>query len=238
MPTTARDICQLSLKEAGVLGVGQTALSEDINDTFTLLQRMTAQWQKRRWLVPALEDHSLTATGAISYTVGTGGNFNVPRPNKISAAWVVQNNTGTTPVSLPMYPIFSYEDYARIAVKQLNSLPDHFFYDAAFPLGNYFPWPIPSSQYDLHILVEAQLGFPTTLDQVFNLPDEYLEALHYNLAVRLFSMYQLPAQASTVTLAKVALNTIKNANVQIPRLSMPPALQQGKAFNIYNSESY
>lgn len=236
--TTARDICTLALKEAGVLGVGQTALSEDINDSFTLLQRMTAQWQNRRWLVPALTDTSIVADGSISYTVGTGGDFNIPRPNKISAAWVVQNNTGTTPVSLPMYPIFSYEDYARIAVKQLPSLPDHFFYDADFPLGNYYPWPIPNSQYTLHILTEVALGFPTDLDQVFNLPDEYLEALHYNFAVRLFSMYQLPAQASTVTLAKVALNTIKNANVQIPRLSMPPALQQGKSFNIYNSEGY
>ena len=40
MAQTARDFVTLALKEAGVLGVGQTPLPEDINDCFVLLNRM------------------------------------------------------------------------------------------------------------------------------------------------------------------------------------------------------
>lgn len=246
--TTARQICELALKESGVLGVGQTALAEDMNDAFTYLARMMAQWQKKRWMVPALIDVAKTLTGAKSYTVGTGGFFNIPRPNQIKGGYVLQLNTGTTPVSLPLAPIFSYEDYIRISVKDLNSLPYLFFYDGAWPLGNVYFWPIGSSAYEAHILVEAQLNFPiaptnpptagTGLDTVFGLPEEYLEAIHYNVAIRYCSGWQIPPQETTIKLAKSALNTIKTANSQIPTLRMPPGLRRGKAFSLYNPDGY
>lgn len=330
--TTARDIINLAFKEAGILGVGQTLLAEDINDGFTLLQRMANQWQKRRWLVPSLFDISITGNNSKSYTVGPGKDFNMPRPDKIQAAYVVQNNTGsTTPISLPLFPIFSYEDYARLAVKNLPSLPDHFFYDAANPFGNIYFWPIPDQTYDLHLIVKSNIGFNTTitdgvivnggsgyadgnypavpltsvasgvgpqvgngtgatanitvaggiittvviqnggedfnindklscsnallggtgsgflwkvtnvtsnLDSDMDMPSEYEEALHYNLALRVCSMYQIPPMASTGGLAKVALNTLRRSNVQVPGMSMPNGLRRGRAFNIYNPDGY
>lgn len=320
--TTARDIVELALKEVGVLGVGQTALDEDINDGFTLFQRMIAQWQRRRWLIPNLIDVSMPGNDAISNTIGNGGYYNTPRPDKIQAAYVIQLNTGTTPVSLPLAPIFSYEDYARIAVKDINTLPDHFFYDGAYPLGNVFCWPIPSSIYEVHLILKNLIGFSTgvsdgeitnqgalytdgnyvgisltggagqgataditvtagkvaivtldnpgndyavgnvlsadpatiggtgagflwtvtetaaTLDSEFIMPEEYEEAMHYNLSIRLSSMYQMPPNNTTIALAKGALNTIRKANAQIPRMTMPPGLQKGKAFSLWNPDGY
>lgn len=162
--TTARDICNLALKQVGVLGVGQTALPEDINDAFTYLGNMVAQWQKSRWLVPSLQKLSFTCDGSVSYTVGIGGDINIQRPSDIKAAYVVQLNTGSNPISLPLRKLFSYEDYALIAVKSLPSLPDRFFYDGQFPLANFFPFPIPSSQYQITIVFESLLGFGTTIE--------------------------------------------------------------------------
>lgn len=164
--TTARDIITLSLKEAGILGVGQTALAEDINDCLVLLQRMLKQWQTKRWVVPALQDISMPWNGQKSNTIGPGGYFNVNRPNDVKSGYIVQLNTGTTPISLPLSKIFSYEDYIRITVKELNSLPDHFFYDNHFTkgLGNVFVWPLGTSQYEVHLLVPVPLLFPSTID--------------------------------------------------------------------------
>lgn len=238
MPTTARDLIVLALKEAGILGVGQTPLSEDINDCFTLLKRMTAQWQKRRWMIPALTDIKKQANGAKSVTVGTGGFFDIPRPDKIQAAYFIQLGTGPTPVSFPLRQIFAYEDYARIAIKDLNSFPTSFFYDAAWPLANLFVYPIPSNLYEIHLIIKTDLGFPNDVNSVLLLPDEYEEAIHYNLALRICSMYKIQAQSATVSLAKVALNTIKNTNAQIPELIMPSALQSDMGFNIYNPDGY
>lgn len=248
--TTARDIVTLASKQAGVLGVGQTLLAEDVSDIFTLLSQMLSQWQIRRWLVPALMDISMPGNNAVSNTVGIGGYWNIPRPNDIKGAYIVQLNTGTTPVSLQCRKIFSYEEYIEISVKELNSLPDHFFYDAQWAggLGNLFFWPVPNPTYETHILVEAQLNFPlavtnpptngTGLDTVFSLPPEYLEAILYNLSLRISAMYQMEPTDQVVKLAKVALNSIRVNNTQIPKLKMPAALRKGKAFNIFNADSY
>ncbi len=248
MTITARDLISLSLKQAGILGVGQTALAEDMNDCFTLLQQMVAQWNKQRWLVPALIDIKTIGNNAVSNPIGPGQFWNVARPGQIKGAYIVQLNTGQTPISLPVQQIFSYEEYIRIAVKALNSLPDHFFYDGLWPIGNIFFWPVPNSTYECHLLVQQQLAWPlaatnpptsdTGLDTVFTLPEEYQEAIFYNLSLRISAMYQFPASAETMRFAKTSLNTIRTDNTQVPKLQMPAGLRRGKAFNIFNADGY
>ena len=163
-PETVRDICTLALKEAGVLGVGQTPLAEDINDTFTLLNRMLAQWQVKRWVVPSLYDISAVANGAVSNPIGPGQFWNAARPNKVMAAYFTQNIAGSLPsnsniVSYKLIPIYSYENYADLALKQLPAWPQYFFYDNAFPNGNVFIWPIPDSAYTIHLILKSPIGF-------------------------------------------------------------------------------
>lgn len=240
--TTARELITQALKEATVLGVGQTALAQDMNDGLVKLRQMVAQWQKRRWMVPALMDISKPGNNQKSNTIGTGGYWNYTRPSDIKGGYVVQLNTGQTPVSLQLTKIFSYEDYINIAVKELNSLPTHFFYDNAWEngLGNIFVWPIPSAIYEIHLLIERQLDFPNdSLDTVFELPLEYEEAIVYNLAIRFISSYSVQNPSpQTGVLAKVALNTIKKANTQIATLKTPRGLRKGKAFSLWNPDGY
>lgn len=239
--TTARDIVTLAFKEAGILGVGQTLLAQDVNDGFTYLYNMAMLWQRKRWLIPALMRVNALGNNAVSNTIGTGGYYNIKRPDKIQSGYFVQVNTGPTPVSMPLRQIFSYEDYVKIAIKDLNTFPTHFFYDNAWTagFGNVFIYPIPSASYRIYLLIKSQLGFPTDLDSVFELPEEYLEALHYNLAIRLCSGYDIEPKESTKKLAKNALQTVRNANVQIPTMNMPTAvIGNNRGFNIYNPDGY
>jgi hypothetical protein len=326
MPT-ARDFIIIALKEAGVLGVGQTPLPEDINDCFILLNRMMAQWQKRRWLVPNLIDINAIGNSQISNLIGPGQYYNSARPDKIQAAYFKQLNSGntvTTDVSYMLRPIWSYENYAQIQLKNLTTWPQYYFYDAAFPNGNVFIWPIPDQTYEIHLIVKGPIGFTvelengvitntglgytngnyldipfisltgfgsgatadvtvaggvittvaihdpgdgykindnltldTTLmggtginfvynitevtddlDAEFNMPPEYEEAIHYNLCIRITSMYQYPTNITQDALAKVALNTLKVANSQIPTLQMPSSLRRrnGSNFYIFNAD--
>lgn len=243
---TARQMITLAMKEANVIGVGQTPLAEDINDCFIYLQEMCSQWQARRWMVPSLTDIFTLGNNQESNTIGVGGYWDVPRPNQIKGAYFIQVGTGSTPVSLPLRMVYAYEDYIRIAVKDLTNFPTICFYDGQFNpngtngalLGNVFIWAIPTSAYEIHLLLESDLGWPTNLNSVFTLPDEYAEAVRYNLAIRICSAYGVDAKSSTVTLAKVALNTIKVANTQIPEMTMPAALRKGKGFSLWNPDGY
>lgn len=238
MPT-ARDIITLAFREAGILGVGQDLLAQDVNDGLTYLKMMMAQWQSRRWMVPALITYNVLGTGAVSYTVGTGGNIDIVRPKQIEAAYVIQENTGANPVSIWLTRINSKEDYDAIALKNQPTLPNYYFYDGSWPLANLYFWPLPSSMYRMYITVRKQLDFPQdSLDTEFVLPEEYLEAIHYNLAIRLISAYDSPLKQTTAKLAVIALNTIKNQNSQISELKMPSTLVVGRAFNIYNPDGY
>lgn len=326
--TTARDFVTLGLKEAGVTGLGQTPNSEDINDGFTLLRRMMARWQKKRWLLPNLIDVSAAGNSQKSNLIGPGQYYNTFRPNIIQAAYFKQLNSGNdvaNEVSYPLTIITSYEDYARIALKNLNTWPQFLFYDGAFPYGNVFIWPIPTSAYEIHLVIKGPIDFKTqiqdgeitdagtlytngvylavpftnissfgggatadvtvaggvitaidlqdggsgykigdtlsfantliggtgsgfeytvtnaisSLDAIFTMPEEYEEAIHYNLVVRLTAMYQLPPNPVHGVLAKNALNDIKNQNAQIPMLQMPPALRfkrSGSNFYIFNAD--
>lgn len=326
-PETIRDICTLALKEAGVLGVGQTALAEDINDVFILLNRMLAQWQQKRWIVPSLYDISAIGNGLASNPIGPGQFWNAQRPTKVQAAYFIQNIAGAGPnaVSFPLIPIYSYENYSQLALKQLPAWPQYFFYDNQFPNGNVFIWPIPDSTYTVHLILKSPIGFtieieagnisnagaaytngvylntPTQnltgygsgatlditvaggivtvaninapgngynindqltvnkanvggtgagfvytvtdvtddLDAVMDMPPEYYEAIHYNLALRIMSMYNYEADPFRSALAKGALNTIRVANAQVPTMNIPKSLRniRGSSFYIYNADA-
>lgn len=162
--TTAREIVSFTLRGAGVSGLGQDPLSQDINDGFTLLVNMLAQWQVKRWLVPGLTDVSAVADGSISNKIGPGQFYNAAiRPDKILAAYFKQLNTGAPSVSYKLRSISSYEDYAMIALKDLTSFPGWYFYDGAWPYGNVFIWPKPTSQYEIHLITKLSIQNKTTI---------------------------------------------------------------------------
>lgn len=240
MITTAGDLIKLALKEAGVIGVGQAPMAEDSTDSMDLLNGMIAQWNRRRWLVYHLVDVTCQGNGALFYTVGPGGDFNVVRPDRIEAAFFRQttNQPPSNNVDYPLVPVWSREEYNDIALKSLASFPQLFFYDSGYPFGSLYVWPLPSNQYEIHISIKDTLQSFTSLSQQINLPPEYNEALHYNLALRMRPLYQLPPDPQLVTLAKLALNTIKNANAQIPPLNMPADLVHGRNYNIYSDQQY
>lgn len=323
MPDTARDFITLALKEANVSGVGQTPLDEYVNTGFTLLNRMLAQWAKRRWLVPMLKDVKAVGNYNRSNPIGPGQYWNTERPDKIFSGYFIQLNASGTPVSYPLKQIFSYENYLNVALKDLRSMPTRFFYDGAFPYGNVFITPLPGPGYEIHLLIKGAIGFLTSLsagviltggagytdgvynnitltdgtgaeaqatitvaggiittivitaggfgyvlndtlsvetvapfslvgsgftyqvtgltgslDTEFNMPPEYEEPIHDNLVMRLCKFYNKPINPATAGFAKVGLNTLKNANAQVPTLGMPAGLVSSGGFSLYNPDNY
>lgn len=238
--TTPGGLIALALKLAGVIGEGQTASAEDTNDALALLQMMLSGWQQKRWLVYHLVDVPFVSTGAQSYTVGAGGNFNTLRPDMINAAYFRQLfNAGEQPVDYPFTIIPSREDYNRIALKELGTYPQYMFYDASYPLGTLYCYPVPESgQFEIHLTIKENLGALTSLTQTINLPPEYQEAVLYNLAARLRPMYQLPPDPSVVALAVSSLENIRVANAQIPLLEIPDLPGNGGSwFNPFSGYS-
>jgi len=252
--TTARTLISRALRTAGVLGVGQNAAAEDIGEGFALVNDMIAQWQARRWLVFHLVDVWCQSTGSQAYTVGPGGDLDMPlRPNRIEGAFFRQggsptphefsldgSETGTdiadgsnvlavvggsaNAIDWPLTLLESREDYNAITMKGLPSFPSQAWYDPAMPFGRFYVWALPANIYELHISVRAPLQSFANLSDNILLPPEYMEALHYNLAGRVQIAYGMEVNPGIVGIASAALATIRAANSQIPLMKMPSAV--------------
>ncbi len=236
--TTPGDIAAEALMESGVLGEGQVASATDLRTAMFRLNMMLAQWNRKRFLVYHLVDVACQATGAESYTVGTGGDFNVMRPDKLESGFYRQTNSSPSPLDYPMRIISAREDYNRISLKELGTWPRNAFYDAAYPMGILYPYPVPSNLFEIHITVKETLTQFTSAAQTVSLPPEYIPALFYNLAARLRSAYQMPPDPTIVALAKDSLNVIRGANTSVPLLQLPRALgRNGSRYNMYSDNN-
>ena len=233
---TWQDLITLAFKNAGIVGVGQTASATDSNDACQMLNAMIAQWQRRRYLVYHLVELSIPSTGASSYSIGPNGDFSVAsRPAAINAAFARQTISAVpNQIDYPLEVLPSREDWSLIAMKSLKSFPRWCFYDAGFPLGQLLVYPVIQAQFEIHIVIYEILNSVSSLTAAMNMPGEYQEALLYNLAIRLAANYNSPINPVVSGLAKAALETMRVANAQVPRMHLPRSLtHRNSNFNIY-----
>ena len=229
MINTTGDLLITVLKASGILGVGQNAQPDDLVTGLDLLRALIAQWQKKRWLVYVEQTVSVGAsTGAISYSIGPGCDFNVNgRPDHVSRAFI-RIIPGVPPnlVDIPVEVLDSREDYAGISVKTLATMPATVYYESGWPTGEVFFWPVPpAGMYGLYLVVKAPLPTYISTADPLNLPDEYIDALLWSMCVRMQMAYGLQARPDHVAQAAMAINTLRQANAQIPQLAIPAPLR-------------
>jgi hypothetical protein len=225
---TVGDLATTVLKASGILGIGQSAMPDDLSTFLDLLRALIAQWQKKRWLVFVEQTVSVAAsTGAMTYSIGPGLDFDVAgRPDHISRAYV-RIIPGVAPnlVDVPIEVMDAREDYAMISVKSLESMPAAVYYESGFPSGQVYFWPVPPvGMYGLFLVLKVPLPTYVSTADPLNLPDEYIEALIWSMCVRMQMSYGLQARPDQVAAAKQAINTIRQANVQIAQLGVPAPL--------------
>jgi hypothetical protein len=229
--TRPQDLIRLALINCGIVSRAQTIYAEDMFTAFDTLNSMISQWNRKRWLIYSLLDVACTSTGAQSYTIGTGQDFNTPRPDRLEAAYVrlLPVESGQT-YDTWLEIIDSHEDYATITLKNLETWPTNIFYDSAYPVGNVYPWPVPpSGMYEVHVLVKNSLSQFPDLTTPFIIPPEYTDAMIWNLGVRLRPSYKLPVDPALMGTANQSLQVLRKANMQIESLKMPFGIPRNRA---------
>ena len=239
VPQTAYSLIALAMFDAGILGTGQAMTGQDAQLALLRFNFMLQEWKVKRWLVYHTVDTGFVSTGALSYTVGPGGNFNLPdAPDRLEAAFFRQlTQSQPNQIDYPLDVAQSREDYNNIALKNLQSFPQNVFYDSSFPLGNIFFWPVPQAAiYEMHITTKEVLQDVANVNSPVVLPKVYNNAIHWNLAVRYREVYGLPLRQGHVQLAKDALNAMRKANTQIARLTLPQDLSRPGIYNPYSDQ--
>lgn len=211
---TAFDLITSALRLAGVLANGETPSEDDANQSLSVLNDMIDAWNaERQAIFTTRSDDFPFVLGQQSYTLGSGGNFNIPRPARIDAMSTIQLTDPSNPVEIPI-TMYTVEDWqTQVPVKNVSgSIPQICYDDGGFPLRTLNFWPIPIDQPNSVRIYSWQALAAQTLTSLVTFPPGYSEALRYNLAGRLCAEFAAPLPPLVGTLAVQGLARIKTMN--------------------------
>lgn len=213
MLTTPENIIRRSMRLIQAIGTGETATADEITDGLDALNAMLDSWWNERIAVFAIEERSFALTpGTQNYPIGpaAAAPFDVQRPLKIESAYVRLQS-----VDYPML-VVDYGRWAGISYKPLQGIPEWLYYEPTTPEGEIFLWPIPSQAMELFIGTRRQIQSFTTSNDTINMPPGYVDALCYNLAVKIAPEYEREVPPVVAAEAIKTLANIKRLNATPP----------------------
>lgn len=214
-----------------------TALNSDIAADFLVgLNAMLESWQNDRLMVyDVREDSKAMVSGQENYTIGTGGDFNIPRPTMIESLFVRASG-----IDYPMLEL-TPEEFSKISTKEATTsdIPSHFKFDGSYSTASVTVWPSPSSTNTLRLRSYRIISAFATAGDTVSLPPGYEDALAYNLAMRMWPEYPNPSVAQVINgLARETKAAIKRTNTR-PLIATTPhlhAMSHGTKSDIYAGE--
>jgi hypothetical protein len=227
--TTARQLISDALLELGVIAEDEVPTAPQANTAFRQLNRMLGQWNIQGLATYAIDRNLLPLTAGIgSYTLGSAGTWDIPRPNKITEAYFRETSSG---LELPMV-VLTDEQYHAIRLKETPGSYTRWLYsNRAFPLSTVTVYPTPDVNNEVALYTWNKLVGFATLDTDRTYPDGYEEAITLNLAVRMAPSYGAEPSQITVTLATTGLAHIKSLNIQVPLLGIDAALSNRRTWD-------
>lgn len=208
---TVRDLIQDALIEIGVCAPTETMTAEDASFGLRTLKRLAERWNVEKMMPygTVRTVYTLTA-GQQSYTLGTGGNLNGPKPEVLEMVSVIPDS-GAPEIAME---ILTAEEWRDVSVKATNGTFPVVVYPAKTePLETLYFWPIPQTACQVVIYGKVKLDL-STLDTVIQLPQGYDEALVTNLAVMLSSSYGRQPNPVLALRAAASSSILKSANAQ------------------------
>jgi hypothetical protein len=222
MSTTARDLIKGSLKLIGIIASGENPSAEEANDALTILNEMLDNWSTESLFVfsKTIEDFALVPSQQV-YTMGTAGDFNTSRPQKILHAATV-DLTATPTFEIPL-DILNFDQWSEVSQKGVTStLATKLYVDYANPLVSLSFYPVPTIANNVRLYSWKPLA-QLTLDTAVDLPPGYKMAIRYNLAVMLSPEYSRPVSQDLGSIAQSTKASIQRMNIEPVLMKCDPA---------------
>lgn len=212
------DMLYAALRIAGILGgAGHGPGAEQLKDSLNALNRMVSSWNidplniyQRR-----IDVWDLVA-GTYIYTIGPSGDFDTTRPNAIDQANIIINTT--SPVYRQPLGILITQQWSRIRYQEIGggTIPCELYMDGGNPLRTlYLSYP-PDAAYQLELYTWQALGQAAETSDELAMPDGYEEAIVYNLAKRIASLWRTKLTDEALVIARESLARVQAHNAVTP----------------------
>lgn len=213
---TALDLISSALRLINVMAAGEQTPIAMANDALEVLNDMIDSWNADRLAIYTVGTNDFPfVLNQQSYTLGAGGNFNIPRPPRITGMSTIQLTDPSNPVEIPIAMYTTEEWQNQVPVKQgvTGSIPLICYDDGGFPLRTLNFWPIPVDQPNDCRIYSWQALPAQTLTTEISFPPGYRQAFRYNLAALLAAEFAatLPPVVATVAVSSLAAVRTMNA---------------------------
>lgn len=209
------ELIKAGLRSLNVLAAGEEPTGAEAQDGLVTLNLMlnTFCGDGLMLFTEGSDDFPLIASQQ-TYTYGTGGDFDKPRPSYIDRCSAVILSNPAQPIEYPLKQFTTQEWQEQVPVKTVaGNLPLAIYDDGSFPLRNITFWPLASDNVVFRSYTMQKLTQFADLQQVASFPEGYLEAFKHNLTIRLAVDYPgAPLSPVTIGLAASTLAQIKSNN--------------------------
>lgn len=215
---TALEVVTRALRLIGVVAGGEETPIDMAGDALDTLNDMIDAWNAERLAIFTVGSNDFPfILGQQAYTLGSGGNFDMTRPARITGMSAILLSNPANPIEVPI-AMYTVEEWQKeMPVKTVSgSFPQVCYDDGGFPFRTLNFWPIPTFQQNSCRIYSWQ---PLLLAPNFNtnitLPAGYSEAFRFNLAVRLAPEFNAPVSPELQAAATQSLARIKAMNAPL-----------------------
>ena len=208
---TVSDLIHSSMRLIGQIASGEILETDELNDAFTLLNRMVASWNTEGASLPGRVRQTVAlTTPTATYTLAT-------RPIKIESASV---SAGGVDHPLEIVDSAGWEQITEKGA--LAIMARKLFCDYAYPTSAVYIWPAPRTSGTLELWVFAPITAFGSTGATIDLPPGYEIGLQFNLAMNLAFEYgrtvdpALAASAQNFKASLVQLNASNHMRTPLP----------------------
>lgn len=245
MDKPVQQIVTDSLRLAGQLWTPGSGPSPEAQiEVVGFLNQLLDSYNTMRNQIFALTDLTFNLTSnKYIYTIGSGGDFNGPRPQRIQRIDLIYE-TAPQLLRLPI-ELISADEWAAIRVPNLpEAVPFKCYYDNGYSqtnpsgLGKLYFWPGPMAGFEIEMWIWGALPSTLGLQDTLFLPPGYARAITYCLAVEIMPLY--PKRLTEMRLqlvnktGKEAKDWLESLNAVVPETQMPGELMGNRSRSNFN----
>lgn len=194
---TVLDLCTDAAQECGAIAIGETLEAAAVQQVLGKLRRLLNNWNADQravyaaafdtyTLVPSLDPHTIGPTGTFVVTI---------RPVSLDGANLILPSSPTgvqTPIKVRDKQWWLAQTVPDIS----TTYPTDVYYQADWPNGKLYFWPIPTAAYQVQLMTRVLLNDLPDLTTTFTLPPGYQDAITLTLAEDCLTLF--PAAAPGV----------------------------------------
>ncbi len=155
--TTLRNLINGSHRLINTIQQGESLTADDMQVSLESLSGMIQSWSNDRLMVYSVTEYVFPITGKQSYTLGLGGDWDVPRPMKVEEAYARLQPNSPQQLDIAMQPL-TVAQWSGIAVKNTPStFPFAFYDDRSYPLRTINLFPIPNGPCDVVLWLQEPI---------------------------------------------------------------------------------